>query len=287
MNFSHFPALQRSASQLSRSSQSHFFNALRLHLILLLAAATLSALGSDHWSVAFSQAIVILGAIFCAVYLAAKRPERDWYAGRAVAESIKTVTWRFVCRAEPFLTEDGVARAAFAQKLRAIVEQNTETARALTAHLGGAQITEEMVRVRSLGLEERKRFYAANRIRDQLRWYAHKAASSKSAARLSFIALIAVNACALVLVLVRIRFPEASHGPVEVLLTGSAALISWMQARRYSELSASYALAAHEIGLIQEASLSSVSDEEFSGFVGDAENAFSREHTQWVARKDI
>lgn len=28
-------------------------------------------------------------------------------------------------------------------------------------------------------------------------------------------------------------------------------------------------------------------DEKFSVFVGDAENAFSREHTQWVARKDV
>jgi hypothetical protein len=30
-----------------------------------------------------------------------------------------------------------------------------------------------------------------------------------------------------------------------------------------------------------------MNEDEFSVFVGDAENAFSREHTQWVARKDI
>ena len=52
------------------------------------------------------------------------------------------------------------------------------------------------------------------------------------------------------------------------------------------ELAASYALAAHEIGLIRQQSLLPSTDDEFSLFVGDAENAFSREHTQWIARKD-
>jgi hypothetical protein len=63
--------------------------------------------------------------------------------------------------------------------------------------------------------------------------------------------------------------------------------LSWMQAKRFSELAASYALAAHEISLIKEQSLLPDTDEKFSLFVGDAENAFSREHTQWVARKDV
>ena len=60
-----------------------------------------------------------------------------------------------------------------------------------------------------------------------------------------------------------------------------------MQAKKFSELAASYTLAAHEINIIKSLSLEEMTEEEFSIFVGDAENAFSREHTQWVARKDI
>ena len=60
-----------------------------------------------------------------------------------------------------------------------------------------------------------------------------------------------------------------------------------MQAKRYSELAASYALTAHEISLIREQALNPSTEEEFSKFVSDAENAFSREHTQWSARRDI
>lgn len=35
----------------------------------------------------------------------------------------------------------------------------------------------------------------------------------------------------------------------------AASVLSWMQAKRFSELAASYALAAHEVGLIKEQSL--------------------------------
>jgi hypothetical protein len=66
----------------------------------------------------------------------------------------------------------------------------------------------------------------------------------------------------------------------------AASTLSWIQAKRFSELSASYALAAHEISFIKEQAASIKKDDNLSQFVGDAENAFSREHTQWVARKD-
>ena len=75
--------------------------------------------------------------------------------------------------------------------------------------------------------------------------------------------------------------------PTDVFVAMAASVLSWMQAKRFSELAASYALAAHEIGLIKEQSLLPDTPEKFSLFVGDAENAFSREHTQWVARKDV
>lgn len=59
-----------------------------------------------------------------------------------------------------------------------------------------------------------------------------------------------------------------------------------MQAKRFTELSTSYALTANEIALIREDAYGLEEDVELSKFVGDAENAFSREHTQWEARKD-
>lgn len=70
-------------------------------------------------------------------------------------------------------------------------------------------------------------------------------------------------------------------------IAAAASILTWIQAKRFSELAASYTLAAHEINIIKSQALDEMNEDEFSVFVGDAENAFSREHTQWVARKDI
>ena len=49
---------------------------------------------------------------------------------------------------------------------------------------------------------------------------------------------------------------------------------------------ASYNLTAHEIGIIRANSDSVETEKDLSNFVNEAELAFSREHTQWVARRD-
>ncbi|AZO19537.1 MAG: hypothetical protein EOQ42_11160 [Mesorhizobium sp.] len=43
---------------------------------------------------------------------------------------------------------------------------------------------------------------------------------------------------------------------------------------------------AHEIGLTADLITDAISDEAFSAAVNEAELAFSREHTQWVARQN-
>ncbi|MCW5239089.1 DUF4231 domain-containing protein [Verminephrobacter eiseniae] len=282
-----FPALYRSADDLSLTAQRRFFRALGLHLALLVVTAILSIVCIPHWSVAALQLLALLGVLSCSIYLFSRRPDRLWYAGRAVAESIKTLTWRYVCRAEPFQGDDAIAKSNLQQKLKSVVEQNKEVVQSLTNHLDAPQITDVMTQMRACSLEDRRTAYATNRIGDQLKWYAKKAAfNRKTSDRFSF-ALIVTNVIAVVFAILRINFIDVPYWPTDVLVAIAASLLSWMQVKRFSELAASYSLAAHEIGIIREQSLSPCKDTEFSQFVGDAENAFSREHTQWVARKDV
>lgn len=281
-----FPALYRSADELSLESQRHFFRALKLHLVLLVIAAALSIATIPYWEVAACQLVALLGALSCSIYLFSKRPDRYWYAGRAVAESIKTITWRYVCRAEPFHGADVTARNDFQQKLKAIIDQNKDVAQAFTTHLDAPQITQAMTQMRAASLEDRKTTYATSRIKDQLTWYAKKAAFNKRTSNGFFWVLIVSNGAAVVCAIFRIKFVSVPFWPTDVFIAAAASLLSWMQAKRFSELAASYALAAHEIGLIREQAFSPSTEEDFSQFVGDAENAFSREHTQWVARRD-
>jgi hypothetical protein len=287
MQLQDFPALYRSANDLSLKSQRHFFLALRVHLMMLVFAAILSIVSIPHWSVAAAQLLALLGALGCSIYLFAIRPDRFWYGGRAVAESIKTITWRYVCRAEPFQGEDASARNDFSQTLKQIVEQNREVCQSVTEHLADKQFTPAMEQIRAHALEERRSTYADFRIKDQLNWYAKKAAFNRQMSRYFFWILIGVNTIAVVCAVLRMVFVDQPFWPTDVFVAMAASVLSWMQAKRFTELAASYALAAHEIGFIKEQSLLPETDEEFSVFVGDAENAFSREHTQWVARKDV
>lgn len=201
-----FPALYRSANKLSMDFQTHFFCALKLHLGLLVIAASLSIISIPHWSVATLQLLALLGALSCSIYLFSKRPDRYWYAGRAVAESIKTITWRYVCCAEPFQSGDDVARIDFQQKLRAILDQNKDVAQEYTDYLGAPQITDVMAKMRELSLDDRKKTYASNRINDQLTWYTKKAAFNKKTSNGFFWALIATNGVAVFCAILRITF---------------------------------------------------------------------------------
>lgn len=282
-----FPALYRSADELSLAYQRQFFMALRGHLITLVAAAVLSIVSIPHWSIAALQLLALLGALSCSIYLFAMRPDRLWYAGRAVAESIKTITWRYVCRAEPFQGDNADARTDFRETLRQIVEQNKEVCQSLTAHLGEPQFTPVMEQMRARPMEERRATYANCRVKDQLTWYAEKAAFNRRMSRYFFLALIVVNAIAVFFAVLRVAYVRLPFWPTDVFVAIAASVLSWMQAKRFSELAASYALAAHEISIIKEQSLLPDTEEKLSLFVGDAENAFSREHTQWVARKDV
>lgn len=282
-----FPALYLSANDLSLTSQANFFNALKVHLILLVSAAVLSVVSIPHWLVGVLQVTCLLGALFCSIYLFGKRPDRHWYLGRAVAESIKTITWRYISRAEPFQAEDAIARSEFHQKLKAIVKQNKDVAQAFTNYLDSPQITDVMTQMRAHPLEKRRATYANDRIKDQLTWYANKSSFNRKTSDKCFIALIVINIVAVISAVIRINFISTPFWPTDIFVAAAASMLSWMQAKRYSELAASYALAAHEIGLIREQSLLPDSDEKFSFFVGDSENAFSREHTQWIARQDV
>jgi hypothetical protein len=80
---------------------------------------------------------------------------------------------------------------------------------------------------------------------------------------------------------------QSTSLPTELITTIISALIGWVQIKKYNELSASYALTAHEIGLIKEQSYYISSEKDFLDFIRDAETAFSREHTQWQARRIV
>lgn len=281
-----YPALYRAADAHSISQQRTFFSLLAAELTLLVLATVFSALNSSSASLAIAQVLVLLVTLVCVITLFWAKPDRHWYSARAVAESVKTVTWRYAMRAEPFDTDDKTAREHFGQRLKAIVEQNHDVTQRFRTDLGGAQITPRMDALRGGDPQERKSAYVEGRVVEQQQWYARKTAINDGLRKRFFWLLLAALFFAIGFAICRVQFTQWFIWPIDVFVALASVLLTWAQSKRFSELAASYALAAHEISIIELQAVNIMDDQELSKFVGDAENAFSREHTQWVARKD-
>ena len=223
------------------------------------------------------------------IWLKVQKPEDTWYNGRAVAESIKTRTWRWAMKAEPYENNasDEQIQKEFLSDLKAILAQNRSLSSSLewNPNLGEA-ISDEMKAVRKLSLPERLDVYKKERIDDQSIWYSNKSQFNKRRAKQWFIVSIVLHSVAILLLLYRIKEPTISL-PIEVIATSASAVLTWLQAKKHNELNSSYSLAALEILLIKGESASINTDLQLSDYVVNSETAFSREHTQWAARKNV
>ncbi|MBR0555764.1 DUF4231 domain-containing protein [Ciceribacter sp. L1K23] len=283
-----YPALYVNADRASIKWQRTYLRMLLGQYFFILLAGCLTILPSSPY-LREQTAIYLICVLIAAVlllYMTVKKPQKEWYETRALAESIKTLTWRFIMRSGPF-SNDGAKhppRQAFKVFLDELVRSDGS---ALTADLAfGPQITAEMEKKRALTLSDRKDVYLQYRIRDQLSWYRRKSHFNRRRSN-----LFSATCVLLYMLGVGVALYQLAMGTLvvqwvsEPLLVTAAGIIGWMQAKRYEELAASYALAAHEIAQIEHNLETVTTEAEFDAFVAEAEVAFSREHTQWIARQ--
>jgi hypothetical protein len=283
-----YPALFRCADQASNRQQQLYLSLIRAEYGLLLVAAIFSMPIFASATFYLIYALLFLALIAILLSRALLKPEQDWYKSRALAESVKTLTWRYVMRAAPFgdAPRIQVPRAEFRNHLQTLFDENKATAETI-AHDWSAddQITSEMDRIRALPLEGRKKCYATDRVQDQRAWYGRKAAANKASARRWVAVGVGAYAIAAALVISRIRLPDWELWPIGPIIVFASSIIGWTQVKKFNELATTYTVAAHEIGLIKPKLDEIGTESELSNFVNDAELAFSREHTLWTARR--
>lgn len=284
-----YPALYCAANKASMDAQKQYLNFVRLYSFLLIASAGLGVYGINERNFAIIAALLIVGSIFLSVMMLLKKDEDTWYRARAVAESVKTSSWRFMMRAEPYSDAPDVreVKSRFRARLKHILSEHKD----LSHHLGGVaseqeQITEKMCSVRQLSWQERASFYRDHRIDEQRAWYAKKSSWNRVHGRAWFSVLIACQAFAVIFLILRVAYPDWGYWPADIFVVGAGSALTWIQVKKFRELSAAYGLTAHEIGIVK-GELELVNSEAgLEDFIADSENAFSREHTQWLARKD-
>ncbi|WP_433117251.1 DUF4231 domain-containing protein [Micromonospora sp. CA-246542] len=276
---------------MSRESQRGQEVTVRLvaaRLLLLLLAAAAGVVTWELYDLALGA--VIAASAFAAastveVFLLAHHPNQRWYAGRALSESIKSLSWRYAVAAEPFLRTRGGSECVedFTGRLLAMTNDMQSAGLAAPA-AAGQQITEGMRTLRSSPLHVRRAAYLSDRLEHQRAWYASRSLSNRIQATRWSVGLLVLEIGGVVFAVLR----AAGWTKIDLLGVAAAAIAAgaaWTQTRQHDGVATAYALASQELATIGSLASRANSELQMSQFVNDAEAAISREHTMWRARR--
>ncbi|MDQ4502299.1 DUF4231 domain-containing protein [Sinomonas sp. ASV322] len=245
--------------------------------------------GAITWSAADLDAgalVALAGflvALVAELVLAYLQPERDWYSGRALAESMKTMAWCYAVGGDPFASgiDDAEARRILRQRAELLLQKGGDK---ISMSTESPLVTAWMTELRHSDFETRRAAYLEHRTRDQRNWYARKARQDKRKADAWRTALVAAEIIAVTASTLRVtKALEVDLAGILGAAIGAGA--AWLALKQYAQLSAAYSLASRELSL-QEDLLSQVNESEWAHAVSDAEEAISREHTMWLASRN-
>lgn len=219
-----------------------------------------------------------------------RAPQRAWYDGRAVAESVKSLGWRYAVGGAPFFCSShrrGRSPDETDDLLLSRIAEVVDQFETVGGAVDASQITPWMRSARGKPLAERRDEYARLRIADQETWYRDKAAWNRLRGR-------QWNRASVALEIVGLGAAGAKAGGwldnvdlLGIVATILAAVVAWTNAKQHTTLAESYAVAARDLDDVQSRIENQTSEEEWAEFVANAEAAMSREHTVWRARRSV
>ena len=277
----HMPALYSATEALSANGQARFRRLTALSLGLLILAAVGGVIDSS-WG-GWLSAIAFVSSLLTTALWMFRRTETDWYDGRAGAESTKSMTWKFAVGGQPYGVDERDAETRYRGDVEGLIAEFNRLGSSLhaPAHPGG---TSPLMDLRMESLQERRDIYREQRISDQRDWYARRASEHRASAR----RWQTVMVCAQILGIAAavLKGVDVVHVDLLSLLAVVAASVSaWTNAGDYLRTARAYDFAALELDVILGLIGDQNTEEEWMSYVADAEQAMSREHTMWLARR--
>lgn len=225
--------------------------------------------------------IGFLSALICEVVSWVTHSEQTWYEGRAVAESIKTLAWRYAVCADPFPASmtDSDADTLLRERISTVTSEISEK----IVFDANSVVTHNMNILRNSPFEDRRDAYINGRTVDQKNWYAKKARLNRRCTIFWRSTLIIFDALVFGLACSRLSggWTIDFAGLLGALIAAGTA---WVSVKQFSPLASAYAVATKELG-IQESKLRMVNEKDWTLVAADAEEAISREHTTWLASR--
>ena len=293
MENEHYPGLFQAADSASLLAQKIYILFQRMYLGSLILGSVVGAsasiaIGPLSRYLYMAIAIILLLGLLVLWVSRSRRDDKAWFDCRAIAESVKTLTWRFMMNVTQ--VQDGEsAEKRFIEGLREIREARPDCAKPIAGRIdaNASAITEFMKQIRSSSFEKRKKFYGEGRLRDQKSWYSKKARINTSSGSSWFWVTLILQAIAVTIAVIQAGIGSFSINIVPVLTTVAAAVAAWSQMKRHDELAKTYSLAAQELSELEAIADSLLQASDFPQLVEQVEETISREHTMWCARRDV
>ncbi len=292
MTNSDFPNYFQASDYASTESQGYYLNIIRIDLLSMIIASVFTVYNYKQAESKFYIYIIagflMMLSLILTLVLKSKKYEDIWYQGRALAESCKTLTWRFVTCSEYFEStfSEFEVKERFVSRIKELANEFSELSKVLDTRKSNLPvITDKMLELRKKSSIERKVYYIKYRIEDQKKWYSGKAEYNNVKYNQWFWFIIIVQFTALVCIGSMIINPSNDFNFVGLFTTIASSALSWLQLKQHQELKQAYTTATQELNFIVTLSEKVTNDEELTKFVLDSENAISREHTLWLAQK--
>jgi hypothetical protein len=280
------PVLVRAAEVLSQEGQQRalLLAGIRLACGVGAAVAAVAAASADRFrEAAWIAAVLFFLALVLELIRAKTQPERDWYDGRAVAETGKSLAWLYGVGVDPFGPDlsDAEANELLLVRLREI--RISRPAVALEA-IAEPSIPPALESLRASGMPDRRRAYLVGRVVEQQEWYAGNARDERASASRWQRVLIWTEVAGLVLAVAwATGVLDLDAGAIAGAVLGASS--AWLAIKQHDNLAESYAVTTAELGDVRTRLSVPLSDEGWRREVADAEAAISREHTMWLARR--
>lgn len=220
----------------------------------------------------------------------ARRYERIWFDCRAIAESVKTISWKYVMGVAPFKKSVRSSKndKLFLEELREIRKNRSGAEKHFVDwSTGDGSISGDMRKLRFKSFKERKSIYLQKRLLNQKNWYFDKARFNKTKDSYYYWAVAFFQILALVFSLIQLNVGLISFNATAVFMALAGVLIAWTQIKNYPELGQTYALAGQELASLEGLAASQTKERDFEELVIQVEATISREHTLWCARRNI
>jgi hypothetical protein len=281
-----YPPLFVVGDEMAKEAERRYLALSAVQLVTPLLCAALAIRGG-------SEAVAAIGAAFLvglvvSLWLQTRRPDRTWFDGRALAESVKSLAWRYSMGVPPYAKggNDAAVDQAFRTQYAALVRDIKIPASRLPHDGIGEAVTPPMRETRARPTAERKAEYIAQRLDDQRKWYRTRAGENERAARAWMTLISALQVGGLVLVGFTLA-GSLTVNPFGLLAAMISSSAGWLQVRRHQELGDSYVAATVDLDLIAGTTATVNNEEDLQKLIEDGEDAMSREHTVWRAKRSL